>query len=81
MTEAPASTEDLLLNLDEGQRAVAEELRGPVCVLAGAGTGKTRAPLVVSFLLKFNLVLFHRVDGRISQGRINEESAVVYALV
>ncbi|MGI8523833.1 MAG: ATP-dependent DNA helicase UvrD2 [Nocardioides sp.] len=33
----------LLGNLDPEQRAVAEALRGPVRVLAGAGTGKTRA--------------------------------------
>lgn len=32
-----------LAALDENQRQVAEQLRGPVCVLAGAGTGKTRA--------------------------------------
>lgn len=35
--------EDLLAALDPEQRAVAEALRGPVRVLAGAGTGKTRA--------------------------------------
>lgn len=29
--------------LDEDQRAVATAVRGPVCVIAGAGTGKTRA--------------------------------------
>ena len=29
--------------LDPEQRAVATALHGPVCVLAGAGTGKTRA--------------------------------------
>ncbi|RYE78057.1 MAG: ATP-dependent DNA helicase, partial [Myxococcales bacterium] len=37
------STQALLDALDPEQRAVAEELRGPVRVLAGAGTGKTRA--------------------------------------
>ena len=33
----------LLAQLDDRQREVAEALVGPVCVLAGAGTGKTRA--------------------------------------
>ena len=40
---APASAEDVLAALDPEQREVATALRGPVCVLAGAGTGKTRA--------------------------------------
>ncbi|WP_310525748.1 ATP-dependent DNA helicase UvrD2 [Nocardioides sp.] len=35
--------EDLLAALDPEQRQVAEAIRGPVRVLAGAGTGKTRA--------------------------------------
>ncbi len=33
----------ILAGLDPEQRAVAQAVRGPVCVLAGAGTGKTRA--------------------------------------
>ncbi|MHB1490299.1 MAG: ATP-dependent DNA helicase UvrD2 [Cellulomonas sp.] len=37
------STDDLLDALDPDQREVARALIGPVCVLAGAGTGKTRA--------------------------------------
>jgi DNA helicase II / ATP-dependent DNA helicase PcrA len=35
--------DDLLAALDPEQREVALACRGPVCVLAGAGTGKTRA--------------------------------------
>ncbi|HUX69558.1 MAG TPA: ATP-dependent helicase, partial [Cellulomonadaceae bacterium] len=37
------STDDPLDALDPDQREVARALTGPVCVLAGAGTGKTRA--------------------------------------
>ncbi len=41
---APSSGADAVLEgLDPEQREVATALRGPVCVLAGAGTGKTRA--------------------------------------
>ena len=43
MSNAPAkSLDDLLAGLDEDQRAVVTAIRGPVCVIAGAGTGKTR---------------------------------------
>ncbi|MFI7272539.1 ATP-dependent DNA helicase UvrD2 [Streptomyces sp. NPDC049879] len=39
----PDSADAVLEGLDPEQRAVATTLRGPMCVLAGAGTGKTRA--------------------------------------
>ena len=38
-----AIEDDILAALDPDQRAVALATRGPVCVIAGAGTGKTRA--------------------------------------
>ncbi|MFG2662683.1 ATP-dependent DNA helicase UvrD2 [Streptomyces sp. NPDC048387] len=38
-----ADADAVLQGLDPEQREVATTLRGPVCVLAGAGTGKTRA--------------------------------------
>ncbi|MFP5334466.1 MAG: ATP-dependent DNA helicase UvrD2 [Actinomycetes bacterium] len=43
MTPPPADADAVLAALDPEQRQVATSLTGPVCVLAGAGTGKTRA--------------------------------------
>ncbi len=37
------AADDLLIGLDPEQKEVATSLRGPLCVVAGAGTGKTRA--------------------------------------
>ena len=39
----PRDADAVLEGLDPEQREVATALHGPVCVLAGAGTGKTRA--------------------------------------
>ncbi|WP_276573904.1 ATP-dependent DNA helicase UvrD2 [Streptomyces sp. 135] len=41
--QIPDSADAVLAGLDPEQREVATALHGPVCVLAGAGTGKTRA--------------------------------------
>lgn len=49
------SAEQLLENLDPEQRQAAESLVGPTCILAGAGTGKTRT-------------VTHRIAYGISQG-------------
>ena len=38
----PSRAEAVLAGLDDEQRAAAQAVTGPVCILAGAGTGKTR---------------------------------------
>jgi ATP-dependent DNA helicase UvrD/PcrA len=43
LNESHPAADAILTDLDPEQREVAEALEGPVCVLAGAGTGKTRA--------------------------------------
>src|SRR3954449_5626464 len=40
--EAPTSRDEFFADLDDEQREAVLAARGPVCVLAGAGTGKTR---------------------------------------
>jgi DNA helicase-2/ATP-dependent DNA helicase PcrA len=50
--------DDLLAALDPEQRQVALASRGPVCVLAGAGTGKTRA-------------ITHRIAYAVATGMVN----------
>jgi DNA helicase-2/ATP-dependent DNA helicase PcrA len=50
--------DDLLAALDPEQRQVALASRGPVCVLAGAGTGKTRA-------------ITHRIAYAVTTGMVN----------
>jgi DNA helicase-2/ATP-dependent DNA helicase PcrA len=50
--------DDLLAALDPEQRQVALASRGPVCVLAGAGTGKTRA-------------ITHRIAYAVATGIVN----------
>jgi DNA helicase-2/ATP-dependent DNA helicase PcrA len=43
VSEAGAEAATVLAGLDPEQREAATAVRGPVCILAGAGTGKTRA--------------------------------------
>ncbi|WP_043630550.1 ATP-dependent DNA helicase UvrD2 [Nonomuraea candida] len=55
--------QDVLTGLDPEQRAVAEAVRGPVCVLAGAGTGKTRA-------------ITHRIAYAVRSGVVDAQSVL-----
>jgi DNA helicase-2/ATP-dependent DNA helicase PcrA len=56
--------DDLLTGLDEQQRQAAEALLGPVVLLAGAGTGKTRA-------------ITHRIAYGVATGRVFAVSRVM----
>jgi DNA helicase-2/ATP-dependent DNA helicase PcrA len=55
--------DELLAALDPEQRAVALAVRGPVCVLAGAGTGKTRA-------------ITHRIAYAVATGVVNPKQVL-----
>ena len=55
---APPDAESLLAALDPEQREVAGSFGTPLCVLAGAGTGKTRA-------------ITHRIAYGVSTGQLN----------
>jgi DNA helicase-2/ATP-dependent DNA helicase PcrA len=54
---------DTLDGLDESQRVVATTWGGPLCVLAGAGTGKTRA-------------LTHRIAHGVAEGKYQAEQVL-----
>ena len=54
---------DTLRDLDESQRVVATTWGGPLCVLAGAGTGKTRA-------------LTHRIAHGVAEGKYQPEQVL-----
>lgn len=60
---APMPADDILDALDPDQREVATALHGPVCVLAGAGTGKTRA-------------ITHRIAYGVRVGAFNPQSVL-----
>lgn len=55
---APTDAEALLAALDPEQREVASSFGSPICVLAGAGTGKTRA-------------ITHRIAYGVATGQLN----------
>ncbi|MDX6221196.1 MAG: ATP-dependent helicase UvrD/PcrA [Frankiales bacterium] len=54
---------DVLAALDPDQRAAAEAVRGPVCILAGAGTGKTRT-------------ITHRIAHAVLSGTVDAEAVL-----
>jgi DNA helicase-2/ATP-dependent DNA helicase PcrA len=55
--------EEILVGLDLEQQEAVRAIRGPVCVIAGAGTGKTR-------------VITHRIAYAIAAG-VTDQSKVL----
>ncbi len=56
-------SEAVLASLDPDQRAAAEAVKGPVCILAGAGTGKTRT-------------ITHRIAYAVLTGTVEPEAVL-----
>jgi len=61
--DLPTAAERALAGLDPEQRAAALAVRGPVCILAGAGTGKTRA-------------ITHRIAYAVATGTVPPENVL-----